>query len=222
MNFIVHPPAWIARPFSGHSGTSAAVSPASVDHDWLPLVQPWRAGEPEPGFQPGWARIRWQETGLYYDLVFLGAGARNSARRLNERTWELGDVGEIFVQSGHGPDYLELHVTPENCRLQLLWPAGGIVRVRSKAATLDEFMVSQPDWVQSRTHVGSGFWTIQATVPPARLGLFRLHAGQCFRTAVCRYHAQAGEPVLSSTASLPIPFFHQREGWHSLLLSGAP
>ena len=197
----------------------APVSPTSLDRSWLPLAQPWNTGAPDPGFQPGWARIRWQETGLQYEAVFQGAGARNSARQLNERTWELGDVGEIFVQAGDGPAYMEVHVTPENSRLQLLWSAGGIARVRSKAATLGEFMIRQPDWVQSQAHVGSDFWAIRVTIPVARLGLSRLHAGQLLRTAVCRYDYRTGQPVLSSTAPLPIPFFHHREGWHPLLLT---
>ncbi len=196
-------------------------SPASIDRHWLPMGQPWHPGAPELSFQPGWARIRWQETGLHYDAVFMGGGARNSARQLNERTWELGDVGEIFVQGGSGPAYLEVHITPENSRLQLLWSADGIARVRSKAATLGEFMIAQPDWVQSQVHVGSHFWAIQVTIPAARFGLSRLHAGQLLRTAVCRYDYGTGQPVLSSTAPLPIPFFHHREGWHPLLLIDA-
>lgn len=214
-------PVWTALPLSTQGEPEVAVSAASIDRNWFPLGQRWNTGAPDPGFQPGWTRIRWDEGGLHYDAVFMGAGARNSARQLNERTWELGDVGEVFVQAGGGPAYLEVHVTPENSRLQLLWSADGIARVRSKAAALGEFMIGQPDWVQSQAHVASEFWTFRMTVPAARFGLSRLHAGQLLRTAVCRYHHQAGQPVLSSTAPLPIPFFHHREGWHSLLLIDA-
>lgn len=100
-------------------------SPASVDPTWMPLGQPWDTGASDPDFQPGWARVRWHENCLHYDAVFMGAGARNSARQLNERTWELGDIAEIFLQAVRGPNYLEVNITPENFRLELLWSSDG-------------------------------------------------------------------------------------------------
>ncbi len=219
MSASSHQPVWIAKTIPGATATDEATSPAAVDRDWLPLGQPWQEPARDPGFQAGWARVRWQETALHYDLVFMGAGARNAAGRLNERTWELGDVGEIFVQTGSGPGYLEVHVTPENMRLQLLWSADGLARVRRKAATLEEFMIATPGWVESQTRVGTAFWSVHVAIPAARFGVARLHAGQLPRTAVCRYDYRSSEPVLSSTAPLPVPFFHHRDGWHSLLLA---
>jgi hypothetical protein len=215
-------PVWTARRFDNPADARAMASPASIDDSWRPLAQPWHAGGPESDFRPGWAQLRWHETGLHYDAVFMGSGAHNSAQQLNERTWELGDVGEVFVQSGNSPGYLEVHVTPENSRLQLLWTADGLARVRSKAAALKEFMISLPDWVHSQAQVGANFWAFQLFIPATRLALTRLQAGQMFRTAVCRYHDQSAEPVLSSTAPLPIPFFHHREGWHPVVLVDAP
>jgi hypothetical protein len=219
MNSASPLPVWVARPLPDPAEAGVVTSPAGIDAEWLPLGQPWQTGEPGPAFQAGWARVRWHETALHYDAVFMGGGAHNSARQLNERTWELGDVGEIFVQAGAGSGYLEVHVTPENARLQLHWSADGLARVRGKVAALGEFMIAQPDWVQSRTHQAKKFWAIHVAIPAARFALDRLHAGQLLRTAVCRYDYRTPEPVLSSTAPLPVPFFHHRDRWHSLLLS---
>ena len=227
VNAARHLPLWTASPQPDHIEPGPALSPlslspSSINRHWQPLIQSWHTGATDPDFQPGWAQIRWDETGLHYDALFMGAGARNSARHLNEKTWELGDVGEIFVETGTSPTYLELHVTPENSRLQLHWTADGLTRVRNKAATLEDFMIGQHDWVQSRAKVGPNFWAFQVSVPAARFGLARLHAGQLLRTAVCRYHYQkCGRPALSSPALRPSPFFHHREGWHPLLLDNA-
>lgn len=204
-------PVWAAAPWEGSAAAPVLLAPAAIDKTWMPLAQPWQAG-PDAGFQTGWARIRWSETGLRYEGIFVGAGARNSARKLNERTWELGDVGEIFVQAGSNPEYLEVHVTPENARLQLLWPPDGLARVRGQAASLAEFMIDRPDWVESQSQVHGEFWAFQVFLPAERLGCHRLWAGQLLATAVCRYDARGSPPLLSSTAALPVPFFHHREG----------
>lgn len=198
------------------------LTPATIDSSWMPLEQRWRGGVPDPDFQPGWARMRWDASALSYDVLFMGSGAQNNARQLNERTWELGDVGEIFLQADGRGAYLELHVTPENQRLQLLWSADGLTRVRSKAAVLAEFMIHEPGWVQSEASVRRRYWSFRVRIPAQRLGLTRFHAGQRLRTAVCRYHRRGSDPSLSSTAPLPLPFFHQREHWHRLILIEAP
>lgn len=134
----------------------------------------------------------------------------------------MGDVGEIFLQAGGRCFYLELHVTPENQRLQLLRSEDDLARVRSKAAALTEFMIHDPHWVQSDAQINRTYWSFQAQIPACRLRLDRLHAGQLLHTAVCRYQRRGSDPSLSSTAPLPLPFFHQREHWHSLLLVDVP
>ena len=61
--------------------------PDAGDPAWKPLDQAWRADGREERFQPGWARIRWSAAGLLFDIVFAGRHPRNSARRMNDRTW---------------------------------------------------------------------------------------------------------------------------------------
>ena len=212
---------WTARPASASPEKVSQLTPARVDGQWTPLVQHWVKGGTEPAFQPGWARISWNQDSLVYDIVLTGAGARNSATRTNELTYDLGDVCEVFVEAQGGNHYLELHITPENQRLQLHWPLGGLDKVRAKQAKLDEFMVSNPDWVRTTTQVGSDYWAAQAVVPAALLGLpgNTLTAKTGLNTAVCRYDYTAQKkPTLSSTAAFQELFFHRRAEWHNLVL----
>jgi len=203
------------------------VHPPSIDASWKPLGQSWlpTACTPEPLFAPGWARVDWTETHLRFTALYFGPTPGNRALHLNERTWELGDVCEVFLQRVDANAYLEVHVTPENQRLQLLWPDGAIARVRSVASTLESYMVANPDWVASATSVSPEAWTTQVWIPADRIGLDRFAEGQVFRAAVCRYHylpAAPSTPVLTSTAPLTAPSFHQRGDWHHLTLLASP
>jgi len=210
------------------SALPPVAAPVASDMAWHPLHQHWLGDEPDRLFQPGWARVRWTPSALIYDLVFAGTGQRNRARRLNEQTWDLGDVGEIFLQVEGRTDYLEVHVTPENQRLQLRFPAGGIAAVRAGRARLEDFMIADPAWVASSVTATATDLRLRVTLPLAALGLggTPLHPGLRFRTAVCRYdYAQRpADPVLSSTAALSAAAFHQPAEWSLLHLApaGAP
>ena len=210
---------WRARPVSGPLFDPARLSPATIDARWQPLVQGWRPAGPEPGFNPGWARIGWHGSFLRYDAVLAGRDFRNRARRLNERTWELGDICEIFLQVSGQPLYIELHITPENQRLQLLWPADGLERFRSGAAPLSNFTIDHGDWVQSAVHVAPDYWVAQALIPANVLGLPLFHPQLALDTTVCRYdHSGRPDPVYSATAPLTEPAYHRRQEWQRLVL----
>ena len=111
------PPRWTARPLAGSAAFLPAVSLSDLGPDWKDLGQAWLPAR-ESGFNRGWARIRWNADGLLFETLFTQTRPSNRARRLNDRTWELGDVGEFFLQERQTGRYLELHVTPENQRLQ--------------------------------------------------------------------------------------------------------
>lgn len=208
---------WPALPVVGPLVAVAPVSPAEVGPSWHQLGQHWRPAT-EPGFNPGWARIRWNETGLLYEAVFLQRHPANRARRLNEQTWELGDIAEFFLHDPITGRYLELHVTPENHRLQLLWPLGGLERFRSGTAPLDDFLISNPRWVESQTGVTEDHWTARAFIPYSCLGLESPPKAPVLRTAVCRYDRSRGPELLSSTARLTEANFHRHQEWAELNL----
>lgn len=207
------------------SALPPVAAPVAGDMAWHPLRQHWLGDEPDRLFQPGWTRVRWTPSALIYDLVFAGANQRNRARRLNEPTWDLGDVGEIFLQAEGRTDYLEIHVTPENRRLQLHFPADGIAAVRAGRARLGDFMIADPAWVASTVTSFESDIRIRVIVPAAILGAGGrpLSAGLRFRTAVCRYDygPRPADPILSSTAALSAPAFHQPSEWSLLQLAPA-
>lgn len=195
-------------------------TPEEVDETWQPLGQSWA---PEASFAPrAWAQVRWCEDFLQYDVVLTGRAARNRARRLNERTWELGEVCEIFLKLSGRPDYLEVHVTPENHRLQLLFPIGAIEHVRAGWSRLDDYLVSYPEWVESATLVEADFWAVRVRIPALRLRLSQFGPQQALQTAVCRYDCTSGpEPVLSSTAAFRELSFHRVADWTPLVLTAS-
>jgi hypothetical protein len=212
--------AWPAKPLPL---LSSAFSPDSVDGDigvWQPLRQTWLGEKTtDGGFQPGGARVGWHALGLSYEVVLFGAGQRNDARELNELTWERGDVCEIFLHDTATDYYIELHVTPENQRLQLRFPFGAIDAVRRGDAPIEDFMISDPRWVDTVVERSADFFRVHVIIPArafAERGV--LDSASRLRTAVCRYDYRATPPVaiLSSTASLDAPWFHCPEAWTPL------
>lgn len=210
-------PVWCARPLVGPLAAVPPVSLAEVGTSWHQLGQHWRPSA-EPGLNPGWARIRWHDTGLLCEAVFLQRRPANRARQLNQRTWELGDIAEFFLQDPATGRYLELHVTPENQRLQLVWPLGGLERFRAGAAPLDDFLIPDPRWVESHTSMDADHWTARAFIPFSCLGLASPPRPPLLRTAVCRYDRSQGPELLSSTARLTGPNFHRHQEWAELRL----
>ena len=205
----IHPPDPVSR-----------LSPIHVDGQWLALQQAWLGTRTEPRFQPGWSRIRWNPAWFCVETVFLCNRPANRARRLNERTWELGDVCETFLQEVGRPTYLEIHVTPENQRLQLEFGEGDIARLRAGLVPLENFQSDNPDWVESSTHLSSGFWATQVIVPAARFGPGPLSPTRYFVGTVCRYDCDdAQSTVLSASAPLTEPSYHQRAAWHRFELA---
>lgn len=194
------------------------------DAGWKPLRQHWLPGGASDGFQPGWAHVAWTPAQLTYDIVLAGRTFSNAARRLNELTWELGDVCEIFADLADEGPYIEIHITPENHRLQLRFPPDGIAEVRAGRRALDEFMVNAPDWVHTEVHRDDHRLHIRAVIPASALGLSRFSPDTPLRTAVCRYDygPPPSPPVLSSTAALSAPAFHQRNEWSPLRLQPVP
>lgn len=186
---------------------------------WLPLAQSWlRARKRRP--PRAWATALWRRDALHFRVLFHGAAGSNRARELNERTWELGDVCELFLQRADATEYLEIHVTPENVRLQLRWPEGGLARLRRGDSALAEFAITDPNWVQSSVEKYPTAWQVDLAVQASCLGVDHFDESVTVRAAVCAYrYSNSGAPAdLVSTAQLEIPGFHQPSRWHRLAL----
>ncbi len=127
----------------------------------------------------------------------------------NQRTWELGDVFEIFLKPESENHYREFHVTPANIRTQLGFSAEGATR---------EVL---PDGIfESRVWIESGRWIVLASIP-CRVITNRssIENGERWRFSFCRYDAFQDwrMPVLSSTSPHPIPKFHRLAEWGLLV-----
>lgn len=220
MALVTNPtPPWNAPPLGSAHSPAAAV----LGSEWKPLVQAWQVSpERDATLRRGTARVLWEPSALIFEARFTGVNQRNRATALNQRTWELGDVCEVFVFGEDMPAYLEVHVTPENQRLQLRFPPGAIEEVRAGRATLASFMVPDPSWVEtSVTLMDAEQVLYRIRIPTTSLGLaVPLAPGTALRAAVCRYDygASPDGPVLSSTAPLREPFFHRFAEWSPLCL----
>lgn len=200
----------------------ADLSLSTIDRTWRPFRQFWNGSATEAGFRPGWAHLSWQPDGLRFEAVLVSSNPKNRALTLNENIWELGDVCEFFLEVQGAENYIELHVTPENQRLQLLWPADGLARFRAGLAPITDFQVFNQNWIQSRTAVSEHRWAVQAFIPAQTMGCDNLSIEQRLRVAVCRYDVGDRDTfVLSSTARLSEPNFHRRTDWDEIILSAA-
>lgn len=220
-----HPIAWMDAP--GSAAAMRTPDPAARFQSpsprgnpmtiWLPLAQAWRQ-LPQREFQAGWTRIERCGSGLRYDIIFVARSPQNRARRPSDPTWELGDVCEIFVQLEGHTEYVELHVTPENHRLQLRWTEASHEAFSAGAIPLEHALVSDPEWAITHSMVEAGHWRVSAFLPKRSLGLAAHVDGRlAFRTAVCRYDCEStGGPVLSSTAALRELSFHRLNEWTRL------
>jgi hypothetical protein len=112
-------------------------------------------------------------------------------------------------------EYLELHVTPNNHRLQLRFPSPRAFREECSDETFERFLLPDPVF-QSWSCQQTDGWMVHARVPvdlvAGRPGLL---SGQQWRFSFCRYDYDEvpGEPVLSSTSGYAELDFHRIEDW---------
>ena len=183
------------------------------------LGQAWRQA-PEPGFAPAVVRTGWRTDTLLVFAELTDQHVVTDAQGHNERFWELGDTFEMFLQPADGLPYVELHVTPNNQRLQLRFSAPP----SSTAAVSDPFKTAlvNADLFQSRTWINpdAGQWCVFAAVPAS---VVRPHslvplAGSTWRFSFSRYDHSPGHdmPVISSSSPHVEPAFHRPHEWGTL------
>ena len=176
------------------------------------------AREPSAEFTLGQAWNAVQEAGLRPTRVWAGFadGALlvraelddddvfNDARTHNARTWELGDVFEIFARREDEERYVEVHVTPDNVKLHLRFDDFGH---GARIASIDE-VAQDPSAIDSSARRTVHGWEARARVP------LRAGPGELVRVSFCRYDATRGrEPMLSSSSPHPVLRFHRPLEW---------
>lgn len=167
------------------------------------LGQAWLAA-PQTELRPTLVRATFVEGALHVDAEMVDDDVFNDAVRHNDRTWEMGDVFEIFARREDEERYVEVHVTPGGIKLHLRFDDfAHAQRIDGIAA-----VAADPDAIRAEAARIPGGWRARAVVPmPAG-------AGELVRVSFCRYDATRGqEPVLSSSSPHPVPAFHRPWEW---------
>ena len=187
-------------PQSGAIPAALALSaPVRMQQGWLET--------PQPGFLPAEIRVGWTSSRLVVLAEIPDQDIFTLATGPNQRTWELGDVFEIFLQAEDRSDYVELHVTPPNFRLQL-----HIESLGKPATQLDDGVFSS----QVEIDAANPRWTVYAEVPASLVsGRDHILSGESWRFSFSRYDAfRDGRPlVLSSTSPHQAVNFHRVHEW---------
>ena len=182
----------------------------------ISLRQAWRAEE-EAAFCPATVRVRWEEHALLVFAELTDVDPFNSATQPNQRTWELGDTFEMFLRPAGGAGYVELHVTPNNQRLQLRYPHGIAPELARQTGQFEEFLLPE-DSIASATWLDAKNlrWYVLAEIPALTVceADVPLESGQ-WRFSFCRYDYTRGirEPVISSSSPHAKPDFHRQHEW---------
>jgi hypothetical protein len=183
------------------------------------LGQPWLQA-PETHFAPAVVRTGWRADSLLVLAELTDASPTTGAQDHNQRFWEMGDTFEMFLQPEPGLPYVELHVAPNNFRLQLRFNSPPSQR----PSTTDPFTnaLIRADSFESRTwtHADGSGWSVFAEIRAALVrpqSLVPL-AGSTWRASFCRYDYTPGReaPVISSSSPHTEPAFHRPEEWNSL------
>lgn len=183
----------------------------------LPFGQAWRP-TPEADFAPGTVRTGWRDGSLLAFAELTDADIFTRARVHNERFWELGDTFEVFLQPAGTSSYVELHVTPNNLRLQLRFaapPAPGDAGDPFESALIRADVFESRAWVD----VAAGCWWALAMIPAAVADPRGTPLpGSTWRISFGRYDHTRGraEPVISSTSPHTHPRFHRPGEWRAL------
>lgn len=199
-------------------------APGGAALDWS--FGPVPRGQTPADFAGGRVSLSWSPHGLHFSARFEDYEVITRARQSGERLWELGDVMEIFVGPADADAYLELHVAPNGCTLQLAWPSPTVVAgMRARGETdIGPFLRSEPLFQAGARTVADG-WVAEGLVfARAMAGLSDggFVSGARFRASFSRYdYGQDGEPYrLSSTSDHPVADFHRVAEWRTLVLGG--
>ena len=177
----------------------ALSAPVLMQQGWLDA--------PEPDFLPAEIRVGWTPSRLIVLADIPDRDIFTEATGPNQRTWQLGDVFEIFLKPEDRSDYVELHVTPPNFRLQYQIESPG------KPAT------ELPDGVfSSRVKIDTSNqkWTVYAEVPATLVtGRDQIATGEAWLFSFSRYDASRDgrPPILSSTSPHQAINFHRIHEW---------
>jgi hypothetical protein len=222
------PPTIDCRPLPAFASDDLNAGRRAFEHATpIPLGQAWLSA-PEPEFAPAVVRTGWREDVLLIFAELTDADIFTAARQHNERFWELGDTFEMFLQPQPGRAYLELHVTPNNLRLQLRFAAPPDQAARREADPFEDALIRSTVF---RSHTwlrpDDRAWFVLAEIPAAATAPLAFDApaapvktliGSRWRFSFSRYDWTRGRarPVISSSSPHREPGFHRTDEWGGL------
>ncbi|MDQ8194810.1 GDSL-type esterase/lipase family protein [Coraliomargarita sp. SDUM461004] len=187
----------------------------------LSFKQTWLEKESED-FRPATVELTPNTAGLDIVVNLEDEDIYSDATELNQKTWELGDVLEIFVGTPGQSAYWELHITPNNQRLQLAWDEHSFKAYRKGTQTFEDFLISDPEFIHSEVTVDTenNRWQARVFLPWESINLPRNQHQYTLELAFCRYDADHSKEkaTLSSTAPLSKASYHRRHEWDTIQL----
>lgn len=193
----------------------------SLPQHVLTFKQAWLE-ENSADFRPAKAELYPNKTGLQIVLTFEDEEIYNDATGFNQYALKLGDVAEIFVAVPGEPAYWELHITPNNHRLQLAWDKQRFESAKKGILTLEDCMVADPEFIQSAVTVDTAEnrWQTTVFLPWKSIDLPDGQEIYTLELAFCRYDASRSQEkaTLSSTAPLSKADYHRRHEWDVIQL----
>jgi hypothetical protein len=182
--------------------------------------QAWRTGV-EPEFRPMRVKTGWTRDALYVHAELEDADIFNPEKQFNAMSFLSGDVFEIFLRPCDQDAYFEIHVTPENQKLQLRFPsAAALAAPRAQPGLLPEWYINHRV-VESRVRVNAAAqrWDVAVEIPfDLVCEAARPQRGTKWLFSFSRYDYTRGreKPVLSSTSSHTVLNFHRQAEWGEL------
>jgi hypothetical protein len=179
------------------------------------MQQAWRE-TPDAEFEPGYVELHADDDSLLIVAILRDRDIYNDAIGFNEKTWQTGDVFEIFIQTD-ADTYYEFHITPENRNLFLAWTTESFNNFSKGKSELNDVMINQSDFITSLTqiHKADIYWSVFARIPYINLEIDHRKNLRELKIAFARYDAKKQPPpVLSATPNFLKKNFHLREFWH--------
>ena len=181
--------------------------------------QVWRA-EPEPEFRPMRVKAWWTREAMYVYGELEDVDIFNPEKRFNAPSFQSGDVFEIFLRPCDQESYVEIHVTPENQKLQLRIPsAREFSEPRAKPGIPPEWFIDRVIESRVRVNAVAQRWEVAVEIPFSLVCEASLpKPGDQWLFSFSRYDYTRGreKPVLSSTSPHKVLNFHRQEEWGEL------
>ena len=154
---------------------------------------------------------------LYAASVMEDSDVYTTASGNSDRTWEKGDVMELFFQPAGKEEYFEVHLTPSQATLFLYFPNSEARKgVLEDALTDKKFEYELVPFCAS-ANISGWYGRMKIRLKDLNTSADTLKGS---KLAVCRYNYNRGTtaPEVSSSADFTgFKTFHTPQAWHKIV-----